>query len=93
MDHSNIRAFIFDVFGTVVDWRTSITKQCESFGDTKGIVRDWAEFADSWRSKYHPYMDKVRHGELPWTNLDSLHRMGLEETLDEFCVSGLSESE
>ena len=93
MDHSNIRAFIFDVFGTVVDWRTSITKQCESFGNTKGIVHDWAAFADSWRSKYHPYMDKVRRGEFAWTNLDSLHRMGLEDTLDEFGVSGLSETE
>ena len=59
MDTSNVKAFIFDVFGTVVDWRTSITLQCERFGETKGIERDWASFADAWRRKYRPYMDKV----------------------------------
>lgn len=93
MDTSNVKAFIFDVFGTVVDWRTSITLQCERFGETKGIERDWASFADEWRGKYRPYMDKVSNGELPWTNLDALHRMGLEDTLSEFDISGLSESE
>ena len=70
----DIRACIFDVFGTVVDWRSSIIEQCANLGRIKGIERDWGAFADAWRGKYRPYMDKVRHGELPWTNLDALHR-------------------
>jgi 2-haloacid dehalogenase len=93
MDSTNVRAFIFDVFGTVVDWRGSIIKQCQQFGRVKGIEADWPAFADAWRGRYRPYMDKVRHGELPWTNLDALHRMGLEDVLNEFEIKGLSEEE
>lgn len=93
MDTSNVKAFIFDVFGTVVDWRGSLIKQCQEFGRVKGIEADWASFADAWRGKYRPYMDKVRHGELPWTNLDALHRMGLKDVLLEFEITGLSDEE
>jgi 2-haloacid dehalogenase len=93
MDTTNVRAFIFDVFGTVVDWRGSIIRQCQEFGRVKGIDADWGAFADAWRGKYRPYMDKVRHGELPWTNLDALHRMGLEDVLNEFEIHGLSDEE
>ena len=93
MDTSNVKAFIFDVFGTVVDWRGSIIQQCENFARVKGIEADWGAFADAWRGKYRPYMDQVRTGQLPWTNLDALHRMGLEEILNEFEISGLSEDE
>jgi len=93
MDTSNVKALIFDVFGTVVDWRSSIIKQCQELGRVKGIEADWGAFADSWRGKYRPYMDKVRNGQLPWTNLDGLHRMGLDEVLNEFEITGLSEEE
>jgi 2-haloacid dehalogenase len=93
MDTTNVKAFIFDVFGTVVDWRGSIIEQCENFGRVKGIEADWPAFADAWRGRYRPYMNKVRTGELPWTNLDALHRMGLEEVLNEFEISGLSDDE
>ena len=88
-----VKALIFDVFGTVVDWRSSIIEQCAAFGQARGIARDWGAFADTWRSKYRPFMDKVRTGELPWTNLDALHRMSLEEVLAEFEVEGLSDDE
>jgi 2-haloacid dehalogenase len=93
MDTSQVKALIFDVFGTVVDWRSSIIKQCQEFGRVKGIEADWGAFADAWRGKYRPYMDKVRSGELPWTNLDGLHRMSLDEALGEFEISGLSDEE
>jgi 2-haloacid dehalogenase len=93
MDTSNVKALIFDVFGTVVDWRSSIIKQCQELGRVKGIEADWGAFADSWRGKYRPYMDKVRNGQLPWTNLDGLHRMGLDEVLNEFEITGLSDEE
>jgi len=91
MDSSDVKALIFDVFGTVVDWRTSITRQGREFGKANGLKADWEAFADAWRSKYRPYMDKVRSGELPWTNLDGLHRMALEDVLGEFEIHGLSE--
>jgi 2-haloacid dehalogenase len=93
MDTSNVKAFIFDVFGTVVDWRGSIIQQCQQFSRVKGIEADWAAFADAWRGHYRPYMDKVRNGELPWTNLDALHRMGLKDVLLEFQITELSDEE
>ena len=93
MDASPAKALIFDVFGTVVDWRSSIIEQCQQFGKRKGIEADWDAFADAWRGKYQPYMNKVRTGEMPWTNLDGLHRMSLEDVLVEFEIAGLSEEE
>jgi len=78
------KALVFDTFGTVVDWRGSIIEEGKSWTKTKGLEIDWAGFADRWRAGYAPAMDKVRKGELPWTNLDTLHRMILEELLMEF---------
>lgn len=88
-----VRALAFDVFGTVVDWRGSIIQECEELGATKGLSVDWAAFADAWRGKYAPSMDRVRCGEIPWTNLDALHRASLEELLEEFGIEGLDEGE
>jgi len=91
MDSSNIRALIFDVFGTVVDWRSSIIRQVAEFGRDHGVERDWEAFAVAWRGKYRPFMNKVRTGELPWTNLDRLHRMSLDEVLTEFEIHDIKE--
>ncbi len=93
MDASAIRALTFDVFGTVVDWRGSIIREGLKFGAQRGITVDWAAFADAWRAGYRPAMDRVRRGELPWTNLDALHRMRLEELLVQFGITGLSEAD
>ena len=90
---SDIKALTFDVFGTVVDWYGSIVAEGEEFGETHGIDIDWAEFALKWRAGYGPAMDKVRRGELPWQNIDALHRRILEDLLDAFEVVGLSEAE
>jgi 2-haloacid dehalogenase len=87
------KALIFDTFGTVVDWRGSIIEEGTRWGKAKGLSVDWAMFADRWRAGYQPAMDKVRRGELPWTNLDGLHRMLLEDLLKEFRIEGLSEEE
>jgi 2-haloacid dehalogenase len=76
-----IRALAFDVFGTVVDWRSSVTAELERFGTRHGVERDWAAFADDWRAGYAPAMDRVRRGELPWTRIDDLHRGRLVELL------------
>ena len=88
------KALIFDTFGTVVDWRGSIIEEGKAWGKTKGIDIDWAGFADRWRAGYAPSMDKVRRGELPWTKLDTLHRMILDELLMEFrMMPALSEQD
>ena len=75
------RALAFDVFGTVVDWRTSIIRELEEFGRGHGVEQDWPAFADNWRGGYAPAMDRVRRGELPWTRIDDLHRTILEDLL------------
>jgi 2-haloacid dehalogenase len=89
----NVQALAFDVFGTVVDWRDSVIREGEELGRKKDLDVDWAAFADAWRGRYKPSMDKVRSGELPWTNLDALHRSSLEELLEEFGIAGLTEEE
>lgn len=73
----------FDVFGTVVDWRSSIVREGKAFGEAQGIEFDWEQFADEWRGLYGPWMNKVRTGELGWTRLDDLHRMSLEALLED----------
>src|SRR5215468_7650787 len=88
-----VKALIFNTFGTVVDWRGSIIEEGNAWSKTKGIQIEWARFADRWRAGYAPAMDKVRKGELAWTNLDGLHRMLLENLLKEFRIGGLSEEE
>ncbi len=91
--HADIKALTFDVFGTVVDWYGSIVAEGEAFGGTHGIDIDWAQFALKWRAGYGPAMDKVRRGELPWQNIDALHRLILENLLEEFKIVGLSEDD
>ena len=88
-----IKACIFDVFGTVVDWRNSIAREGEALGRAKGLQVDWLKFADAWRGLYQPAMEKVRSGAMPWTKLDDLHRMSLDRLLKDFGVTGLTEAE
>jgi 2-haloacid dehalogenase len=83
----SVRALAFDVFGTVVDWRSSIIRELEEFGHRHGLQQDWPTFADNWRAGYAPAMDRVRRGELPWTRIDDLHRMILVELLGDTSVS------
>jgi 2-haloacid dehalogenase len=90
---ANVKALVFDVFGTVVDWRSSVIAEGMAWGNGKGLRIDWADFADRWRLGYLPAMDKVRKGEIPWTRLDDLHRMMLEGLLQEFKIEGLTEEE
>jgi 2-haloacid dehalogenase len=77
-----LRALAFDVFGTVVDWRSSIIGELEMFGERHGLAEDWPAFADAWRAGYPAAMDRVRTGELPWLKIDDLHRLILDELLD-----------
>ena len=83
MDFTKVKAMTFDVFGTVVDWRGSIVRELRQLGEAKGISADWEAFADRWRGGYGPSMQRVRGGELPWTKIDALHRMILDDLLEE----------
>jgi 2-haloacid dehalogenase len=89
----SVKALVFDVFGTVVDWRTSIIEQFQAFGREIGIIVNWEAFVDDWHSGYRPGMDAVRAGRLPWTNVDGIYRKTLDGLLGEYRVFGLSEAE
>lgn len=84
---------VFDTFGTVVDWRSSVIAEGEQLGRRKGLKVDWSAFADAWRGGYGPSMNRVRKGELPWTKLDVLHRMVLDQLLTRFKIDGLTDDE
>ncbi len=88
-----VRALVFDVFGTVVDWRGSIIREGRLLGRRKKLKVDWPAFADAWRAGYRPAMARVRSGELPWTKIDALHRMILDGLLARFGLEGFSEEE
>jgi 2-haloacid dehalogenase len=90
---SSVSVLAFDVFGTVVNWRSSVIAEGAELGKLKGLNIDWAAFADAWRAIYRPYMDRVGAGILPWTKLDDLHRQMLEETLNKFAINNLNEDE
>lgn len=88
-----VRALLFDVFGSVVDWRTSIARDLSAWGATKGIDIDWDAFARAWRSHYQPKMQEVRSGQRPFTLLDQLHREALEVLLPQFGIDALLEAD
>ena len=92
LDPSSVKAFIFDVFGTVVDWRTSVARESEAVLKPKGYTLDWLAFADAWRDEYQPAMEEVRTGVIPFSKLDVLHRRNLERILPRFKVSLLDEA-
>jgi 2-haloacid dehalogenase len=74
-----LRAILFDVFGTVVDWRGSLIAHLTPWGAERGLHADWEGLADAWRAAYVPSMNRVRSGEIPWRNLDDLQRESLAE--------------
>ena len=90
---SAVNALVFDVFGTVVDWRGSIIREGELLGQRKGIDVDWVAFADAWRAGYQPAMKRVRSGQIPWTNIDGLHRLVLDDLIRQFGIRGLTDVE
>ena len=92
-DPNAIRALTFDVFGTVVDWRSSVSREVATVAGARGVHLDADAFADAWRGRYVPNMDRVRRGELPWTKLDALHRQALDELLERFGLGALAEAD
>lgn len=91
MNAHAVKALLFDVFGTVVDWRGSIIEEGRTWHREYGLNADWTAFADRWRSMYQPAMEQVRSGKRPWTVLDALHRESLDTLIDELALGELDE--
>ena len=79
---AGIAAIVFDTFGTVVDWRSGVTRDLNDWGQERDLQADWPAMADAWRARYAPSLQRVRDGDLPWTILDDLHRQSLIEVAD-----------
>ncbi len=93
MAHSEIKALLFDVFGTVVDWRRSITTEMRRFGEEQGIDQDWEQFALDWRALYQPAMEGIRSGERGYVKLDQLHRENLQQLLLAYGLEALTKAQ
>ena len=89
----SVRALTFDVFGTVVDWRSGVARDAAAILGGHDTELDWGVFGDRWRALYQPSMERVRSGERPWTRLDDLHRASLLQVLDEFGIKDLSDAD
>lgn len=88
----DIKALLFDVFGTLVDWRGSIMREAELSLRPLGVQTDWGAFADAWRDQYQPAMQAVRTGEIPFSKLDLLHRRNLDVVLRDFGLDRIDEA-
>ncbi len=86
-----VRALIFDVFGTLADWRTSIAREARQILAPLGVAVDGEAFADAWRDQYQPAMEEVRAGRLPFSKLDALHRRNLDIVLRQFGLDSVDE--
>ncbi len=87
-----MRALFFDVFGTLVDWRTGVARECRATLGPLGYDLDWLALADAWRAQYQPTLEAVRSGARPFVKLDVLHRENLQDVLPAFGVSGLDDA-
>lgn len=88
-----VKALFFDVFGTLVDWRTSIAREAKALLEPRGYALDWAAFADAWRGEYQGAMEEVRAGRIGFCKLDVLHRRNLDLVLPRFNAGSLAENE
>jgi 2-haloacid dehalogenase len=87
-----IKALRFDVFGTLVDWRTSVAREAEKVLGPLGHRLDWIKFAEAWRAQYQPAMEEIRAGRQPFVKLDLLHRQNLQRILPDFAIASLPEA-
>src|SRR2546430_16434162 len=76
---ADLKVLAFDVFGTVVDWRGGVAAEMAAIAQERRLSVDAAAFADAWRSKYLPYLNRIRNGETPWQVLDRVQPAALEE--------------
>ena len=89
----DLKVLAFDVFGTVVDWRSGVIAELTAIARERNLAVDAGAVADAWRKRYQPFLDRVCRGEAPWQVLDELHRTGLDEVVREFALEQLSEAD
>jgi len=89
----DVEVLLFDVFGTVVDWRTSLQRWLQGFGRENKLQADWSALVDDWRAAYQPSMERVRQGARPYVTLDVLHRESLDVLLENYGLRGMLESD
>jgi 2-haloacid dehalogenase len=92
-DRLNLKVLAFDVFGTVVDWRGGVAAEMSSIAKERQLRVDAPAFADGWRSKYLPYLSRIRSGEMPWQVLDGVHRASLGDLIGELSIQSLTEAD
>ncbi|MBU6462525.1 MAG: haloacid dehalogenase type II [Bradyrhizobium sp.] len=93
-DVSAVKALVFDVFGTVVDWRTSLISDFTKWSKMRGVKGDWTALVDGWRAVYQASMDEVRkHPERGYKILDTLHRESLEKLVAQLSITGLTDAD
>jgi 2-haloacid dehalogenase len=90
---AGVKALLFDVFGTLVDWRSGVAREAKRVLEPRGWSLDWAAFADAWRGQYQPAMEEVRSGRLPYTKLDVLHRRTLRNILPGFGIREIADAD
>jgi 2-haloacid dehalogenase len=88
----NVKALFFDVFGTLVDWRSGVAREAEAILKPLGYSIDWSAFADAWRDQYQPAMEETRAGRDPYVKLDVVHRRMLEKIVPRFGLEKREES-
>ena len=88
-----IKALLFDIFGTTVDWFSSMTGHAERIGTEAGIYAAWPGLVKEWRAHYRPAIEPVREGKRPWTGFDQLHREELDKIVDWYKASKLSHAD
>jgi 2-haloacid dehalogenase len=86
-----VKALLFDVFGTLVDWRGGVARESKIILEPLGYNLDWNGFADAWRAEYQPAMDEVRAGRVPFSKLDVIHRRMLDRIRPRFGLTSLDE--
>jgi 2-haloacid dehalogenase len=89
----DVQIIAFDVFGTLVDWRSSIVAELARVGERAGVRADWPKVADAWRARYGPTLASVIRGEREYQPLDVLHAIMLDEVVAEFGLAGLGPSD
>jgi 2-haloacid dehalogenase len=89
----DLRVLAFDVFGTVVDWRSGVMTELAAIAQERDLSVNAGAIADAWRRRYGPWLARVRRGELEWQNLDGLHRAMLREVITEFSLQSLTETD
>lgn len=89
----DVDAAVFDVFGTLTDWRSGVADELAGIGGRAGLRADWPAVTDAWRRRYRPVLQRVLGGELPWRPLDALHRLMLDDVLAEHGLDALGEAD